>query len=55
MRPGSERKWRVYGTTAIETWRQARGAQVTRLTQVWVLRDAQWQVATVHLSNFAKP
>src|SRR5437870_12461432 len=33
-RSRSERKWRMYGTTAIETWRQARGTHVTRLTQV---------------------
>lgn len=57
MRPRerSERRWRMYGTTAIETWRQARPGQVLRITQVWVLRNGRWQVATTHRSNVVRP
>jgi len=57
MRPRerSEHLWRMYGPTAIETWRQTRPGQVLRITQVWVLRDGQWQVATTHRCTVAKP
>lgn len=57
MRPRerSERRWRLYGTTAIETWRQDRPGQVLRITQVWVRRDGRWQVASTHRSNVIKP
>lgn len=54
-RERSERRWRMYGAAAIETWRQARPSQVLRITQVWVRRDGQWQVATTHRSNVVKP
>jgi hypothetical protein len=56
MRPRerSEHRWRMYGTTAIETWRQSRSDQVLRITQVWVLRDGRWQVATTHRSNVVR-
>jgi hypothetical protein len=55
--PKRELKWRMYGDTAIETFRWDDAPafrRPVRVTEVWVKRNGVWQVAGNHVSFIEK-
>jgi hypothetical protein len=55
--PKLDLKWRMYGDTAIETFRWDNAPafrRPVRITEVWVKRNGVWQVAGNHVSFIEK-
>jgi hypothetical protein len=50
----TERKWRIYGDAAIETFVLNDGAGPRRLTSIWVKQNGTWKTASVHQTLITK-
>ena len=50
----SDERWRVYGDTAIGTWRNDNAEGSVRTTQVWIKQGGQWRVVSAQQTRVTK-
>ena len=50
----SDERWRLYGDTAIATWRSENPQGAVRTIQVWVKQAGQWRVVAAQQTRIAK-